>query len=84
MEIKRGQVVRSLCGRDQGCFLTVIGQEGPCLLLADGGRRPLERPKRKKPFHVAATAAVLEAEALQTNRQIRTALRLFSQRAGKT
>ena len=84
MEIKRGQVVRSICGRDQGCFLAVVGREGPCLLLADGRRRPLERPKRKKPFHVAVTSTVLEEAALQTNRQIRTALRPFSDRAGNT
>lgn len=84
MEIQRGQVVRSICGRDKGCFLTVIGTEGPCLLVADGKRRPLERPKKKKPFHVAATGTVLEEPALQTNRQIRSALRPFGERAGKT
>lgn len=84
MESKRGQVVRSLCGRDKGTFLTVVGTDGPCLLLADGRRRPLERPKRKKAFHVAATNTVLEELALQTNRQIRTALRPFAKGAGKT
>lgn len=84
MEIQRGQVVRSICGRDKGCFLTVLGTEGPCLLVADGKRRPLERPKRKKPFHVAATNTVLGDAALQTNRQIRTALRPFGAQAGKT
>lgn len=84
MEIQRGQVVRSICGRDKGSFLTVVGTDGPCLLVADGKRRPLERPKKKKHFHVAVTNTVLEGEALQTNRQIRTALRPFNGPAGKT
>ncbi len=84
MEVKRGQVVRSICGRDKGTFLTVVGTDGPCVLLADGRRRPLERPKRKKSFHIAATNTVLEEQALQTNRQIRTALRPFAEGAGKT
>ncbi len=83
MEIKRGQVVRSIAGRDKGDFQAVLGAEGPCLWVCDGRRRPLERPKRKKAFHVAATAAVLPEEALKTNRQIRSALRPFRERAGK-
>lgn len=83
MEIKRGQVVRSIAGRDKGDFQAVLGTEGPCLWVCDGRRRPLERPKRKKAFHVAATAAVLPEEALKTNRQIRSALRPFRERAGK-
>ena len=84
MEIKRGQVVRSIAGRDKGDFLAVLGTEGPCLWVCDGKRRPLERPKLKKPFHVAATATVLPEEALRTNRQIRSALRPFRDRAGKS
>ena len=80
MEIKRGQVVRSIAGHDKGGFLAVVGMDSPCVLVCDGKHRPLERPKRKKTFHVAPTATVLPEEALQTNRQIRTALRLFEEK----
>ena len=80
MEIKRGQVVKSIAGHDKGGFLTVLEVDPPCVLVCDGKRRPLERPKRKKLFHVAPTATVLPEEALQTNRQIRTALRLFGEK----
>lgn len=83
MEVKRGQVVRSLAGHDKGAFLTVLElssrgkDKAPCALVCDGKSRPLERPKRKKLFHLASTAVVLPEEALKTNRQIRSALRAF-------
>ena len=80
MEIKRGQVVISIAGHDKGGFLTVLEVDPPCVFVCDGKRRPLERPKRKKAFHVAPTAVILPEEALQTNRQIRTALRLFGEK----
>ncbi len=81
MEVKRGQVVRSLAGHDKGGFLTVLEVSPPCAMVCDGKRRPLERPKRKKLFHLAPTASVLPEEALRTNRQIRTALRPFQDSA---
>ena len=48
MNLKRGQVVWSKAGRDQGSFLAVLECRPPWAVLADGGRRPLERPKRKR------------------------------------
>ncbi len=84
MEVKRGQVVRSLAGHDKGGFLVVLQTEPPYALVCDGKRRPLERPKRKKLIHMAPTATVLGEEPLRTNRQIRTALSPFGGRAGKT
>ena len=78
MEWKRGQVVRSLAGHDKGGFLAVVQVAPPFAFVCDGKRRPLERPKRKKLFHLAPTATVLPEEALRTNRQIRSALRRFA------
>ncbi len=82
MEPKRGQVAKSIAGHDKGCFLTVLEVSPPFALVCDGKRRPLERPKRKKLFHLAFTSTVLPEEALKTNRQIRTALNSF--KASKT
>ncbi len=88
MEITRGQVVRSLAGHDKGGFLTVLevaarpGDRSVCALVCDGKRRPLERPKLKKLFHLAPTKTVLPEEALKTNRQIRAALRPFQEKVG--
>lgn len=83
MEWKRGQVVRSLAGHDKGSFLAVLECAPPYAVVCDGKRRPLERPKRKKLFHLAATGTVLPEEALKTNRQIRSALRPFREAAAK-
>ena len=44
------------------------------LLLADGKTRSLAKPKRKNPFHVRATAQVLDP-APQTDRALRSALK---------
>ena len=78
MEVQRGQVVRSLAGHDKGGFLAVVQVAPPFAFVCDGKRRLLERPKRKKLFHLAPTATVLPEEALRTNRQIRSALRRFA------
>lgn len=47
-----GRLVRSEAGHDKGTLLCVAGVEGVFLLLADGKRRKLAKPKRKKSGHV--------------------------------
>lgn len=83
MEVKRGQVVKSIAGHDKGGFLTVIEVSAPFALVCNGKDRPLERPKRKKLFHLAPTETTLSEEALKTNRQIRAALRQFNDKVGR-
>ncbi|MEG1426197.1 MAG: KOW domain-containing RNA-binding protein [Oscillospiraceae bacterium] len=73
----RGQIVRSLKGRDKGDFQVVLSCEGAFVTLCDGKRRSLEKPKKKKTFHVAATNSAVGEERLKTNRQIREALRVY-------
>lgn len=81
-----GQLVRSLAGRDKGQLFCVAGVEEPFLLLADGKRRRLAAPKRKKPCHVEAleTSGFIHPalEALRrgepiTDRSLRRALAAF-------
>lgn len=79
MEIVRGQVVRSIAGHDKGDFQTVLKVEGNSVILCDGKRRSLEKPKHKKQKHVACTRVVLSEEELTTNKKIRNALRVFNQ-----
>lgn len=74
MEVRRGQIMRSLAGHDKGDFQTVLKTEGVFAYVADGKRRKLESPKKKKLMHLAPTGTVLGEECLSTNRQIRTAL----------
>ena len=77
MEVQRGQIMRSLAGHDKGDFQTVLKVEGVFAYMADGKRRTLENPKKKKLMHLAPTGTVLGEESLATNRQIRTALRIY-------
>ena len=74
MEVQRGQIMRSLAGHDKGDLQVVLKTEGVFAYMADGKRRKLEAPKKKKLMHMAPTGTVLGEESLSTNRQIRTAL----------
>ncbi len=47
-----GRIVASLCGHDKDRLYLVIGEDGKYLLLADGKRRRLEKPKRKQIKHI--------------------------------
>ena len=74
MEVQRGQIMRSLAGHDKGDFQVVVKLEGAFAYMADGKRRKLEDPKKKKLKHLAPTGRVLGENSLSTNRQIRMAL----------
>lgn len=69
-----GMIVRATAGRDAGGFFLVIGTEGAELLLADGRRRTLAKPKRKNPAHVQATGQTIPLEAL-TDKKLRAVLK---------
>lgn len=43
-------------------------------MVADGKERPIQRPKRKNPRHVAQTRRTLGEKAMATNRELRRAL----------
>ena len=81
MLLKKGQVVRSLAGHDKGDFQTVLEVRGELLVLCDGKRRSLEKPKQKKVKHVAPTKTILDENKLVTNRAIRNALKQFNENA---
>ena len=53
-----GWIVRATAGRDKDGIFCVVGvdQERTRLLLADGKRRKVFRPKAKKPGHVTVLA----------------------------
>lgn len=58
MEYQSGQVVYSKSGHDKGDTLMVLFVEGAYVYLADGKRRKIEKPKRKKMIHVQPTGYV--------------------------
>ena len=78
MEFQRGLVVKSKAGHDKGTFLTVLEVKGKSLLIADGKRRSLLKPKLKKIIHVAPTSYVLKSDELTTDKKIKEALKKFN------
>ena len=55
MDCVRGQIMRSLKGHDKGDFQVVLKTDGVYAYMADGKRRRMEAPKKKKLMHLAPT-----------------------------
>lgn len=79
-----GELVRALAGHDRGELFCVVGEEGDFLLLADGRRRRLCAPKRKKRRHTRTegpfdhpTLQKLSRHEPVTDNEIRRALAAF-------
>ncbi len=72
-----GRIVCSRAGRDRGKWMVIVGEEGKSLLVCDGKERPLARPKRKNPKHVAVTNTRLEKNRYLTDKALRRELALY-------
>lgn len=72
--MEKGQIVRSLKGRDKDSFLMVLDDVGESLLLCDGKARPLERPKLKNKKHVEAMPLTIEQKTVTGNKTLRRLL----------
>ena len=69
-EIKKGSVAVSERGRDKGRIMAVLNVEGQYALVADGRKRKVEDPKRKKLCHLSLLSdAAFEVEGL-TNKAL--------------
>ena len=74
MNLEKGTVVKSLCGKDKNKYFCVLDKQGDYVLYYDGCVRRLEKPKRKKIKHVQVTRVKLQTEILQVNKHIKKAL----------
>ena len=85
MDIAKSNIVKSIAGRDAGDLFFVLAAEGDFLLLADGKRRRVELPKRKRRKHVVLVAQsdtpvaqkIRSSEKI-TNSELRRAIAAFS------
>ena len=73
MDLKTGTVVISKAGRDKGHALAVVGHADGYVLVADGKERPLARPKKKNPMHLAVTNKTVGTESV-SDKALRRAL----------
>jgi ribosomal protein L14E/L6E/L27E len=78
MELVKGSVVISKAGRDKGYYLAVMSITDDGVYVCDGKERPVERPKKKNPLHLAKTHFVLSEEKTATNRSLKKALKEIS------
>lgn len=78
MELIKGSVVISKAGRDKGYYLAVTEITDDGVYVCDGKERPVERPKKKNPLHLAKTRFVLSEENTATNRSLKKALKEIS------
>lgn len=76
MSIVKGSIVRAMAGRDKENFFVVLEVDAKYALIADGKRRKIEHPKKKKLIHLAPTKTVIEG-SLETNPQIKRVLSQF-------
>ena len=81
MDIVKSNIVKSTAGRDEGDLFFVLDIQEEFLLLADGKRRRVENPKRKKSKHVAfvgeshsVVAEKIRSSEKITNSELRKAL----------
>lgn len=83
MEVVKGQLVSSRQGRDTERVYVVVGSEGERLLLCDGDKRTLEKPKKKNRLHLNPTGTVLPDSEIETDLKIKMALKRYHKRTGQ-
>ena len=81
MDIVKSNIVKSTAGRDEGDLFFVLDTQEEFLLLADGKRRRVEKPKKKKCKHVSfvgeshsVVAEKIRSSEKITNSELRKAL----------
>ena len=75
--MERGSVVIAKAGKEKGGFYVVVQVlDSRYVLISDGRRRPLEKPKKKNIAHLQRTHHSIGE--IGTNRQLRTYLNSIS------
>ncbi|MGE5551459.1 MAG: hypothetical protein ACM3ZC_13160 [Bacteroidota bacterium] len=74
-DFRAGQIVIALAGREAGCRFVIVGVSDNRLLLADGKKRTVGRPKRKNPCHVRVLSGRELPAVPMTDEAVRKALR---------
>lgn len=83
MELTVNSVVLSLRGHDAGGVFAVVGfADGAHALVADGKRRKIEKPKKKKLRHLRLIGRLDPPQLRElTNRHLRIMLRTYDSAA---
>ena len=77
MDLIEGRVVKAKAGRDKDQFFVIVGFSGKEVVICNGKRRTLLKPKKKNIKHLAFTSTVLTAEELSSDKKIKKVLNKF-------
>jgi ribosomal protein L14E/L6E/L27E len=77
VEIKKGQIVKSVAGHDKGFFYVALEVNNGYALIADGKHRKIEKPKKKSLKHLKPANTVVESD-IRTNKELRNVLSGFN------
>lgn len=77
----KGSIVKAVAGREKNGFFVVLDCDSVFAYIADGKRRKVEKPKKKKLIHISPTGTVIEG-SIKTNPQIRKILNNFRKSEG--
>jgi len=76
--MQRGTVVIAAAGKEKGGYYVVTEVlDDRYVLIADGRRRPIEKPKKKNLAHLRRTNTVIDE--ISTNRMLRKQLSSMTQ-----
>ena len=67
---RMGSLVISKCGNDKGVYYYVVSEENGFLYLADGKKKTLEAPKKKREHHVIYLGRFPEFDIFRENTMI--------------
>lgn len=88
-ELMPGQLVRSIAGRDKGALYLIMAINNEGLLLVDGRKNAVTKPKRKNPRHVqrthqvAADLVLIGAARPWRDEEVRAAINELTTKEGK-
>ncbi|MBQ4267456.1 MAG: KOW domain-containing RNA-binding protein [Clostridia bacterium] len=82
MELKKGQIVKSLKGHDKGNLFMVAGFDEKRVLLCDGKERKLSKPKSKNLKHIELTDFEVDLNVADTDRKLRKTLNKIANPGG--
>lgn len=80
--MQAGAIVLSTAGHDAGNAYVVMKCGGEFVFLADGKRRLMDKPKKKRLKHVADTQARTDISKLMCNAHVRKAIKNFKSKGG--
>ena len=82
MELRKGQIVKSVKGHDKGDLLMIADFDEKRVLLADGKQRKLNKPKVKNLKHIELTGFEVDIKEVDTDRKLRKTLNKIANPGG--